>query len=232
MDGRRADDPDTPLVRAVAAGSEPALAELYDRHADAVFGASYRLLGQRQQAEEVVQETFLTLWNRAERFDPIVGSLRAWLMSICRNRSIDRLRADGRRPMIVPLGAGQADELGSAEALDRSLAGGTLVGAAPIPADPEEAAERTWRREAVRAALRLLPDQERRALELAYYGGLSQQEIAVRLGWPLGTVKTRMRRALQRLRLSLAETLGPERGAAFAPVPLHSDRPGGLDGLR
>ena len=131
MDGRRADDPDTPLVRAVAAGSEPALAELYDRHADAVFGASYRLLGQRQQAEEVVQETFLTLWNRAERFDPIVGSLRAWLMSICRNRSIDRLRADGRRPMIVPLGAGQADELGSAEALDRSLAGGSLVGLPP-----------------------------------------------------------------------------------------------------
>src|SRR3989304_3468528 len=98
MEGRHSAEPDATVVRMVVAGAPAALAELYDRHAAAVFGASFRLLGQRLEAEEVVQETFLALWNRAEQFDPTLGFLRAWLMTIGRNRAVDRLRAAGAPP--------------------------------------------------------------------------------------------------------------------------------------
>ena len=94
---------DAALVRELVAGSHGALATLYDRHADAVFASAYRLTSDRGLAEEVVQETFLALWNRAETFDPTVGSLAAWLHTIARNRTVDRLRAAGRRPTLVPL---------------------------------------------------------------------------------------------------------------------------------
>src|SRR5215210_2748709 len=136
---------DANLVREVVAGSEDALATLYDRHADAVYAAACRLTSDRQVAEEVVQETFLALWNRAELFDPAAGSLAAWIHTIARNRTVDRLRAAGRRPNLIAL---------------------------------------------------------------AYREELSQSEIAERLGWPLGTVKTRTRRALLRLREILATELG------------------------
>src|SRR5688572_33199221 len=96
---------DLRLVRAVAAGSQEALATLYDRHADAVYAAASRLTSDRQVAEEVVQETFLALWNRAELFDPATGSLAAWLYTIARNRTVDRLRAAGRRPNLVAISA-------------------------------------------------------------------------------------------------------------------------------
>src|SRR5215211_6253200 len=98
MNGDRSEADDATLVREVAAGSESALGHLYDRYVDAVFAAASRLTGDRQVAEEVVQETFLALWNRAELFDPKVGSLAAWLHTIARNRTVDRLRATGRRP--------------------------------------------------------------------------------------------------------------------------------------
>src|SRR4026209_543409 len=94
---------DSALVRDVAGGSQDALAALYDRHADAVYAAAIRLTSDRQVAEEVVQETFLALWNRAELFNPGTGSLAAWLHTIARNRTVDRLRAAGRRPNLVPL---------------------------------------------------------------------------------------------------------------------------------
>src|SRR5215213_3124363 len=96
---------DAHLVRSVAAGSEDALAALYDRHADAIYAVASRLTADRQVAEEVVQETFLALWNRAELFDPATGSLAAWLYTIARNRTVDRLRAAGRRPTVVALSA-------------------------------------------------------------------------------------------------------------------------------
>src|SRR6187401_2754020 len=128
---------DATLVRAVAEGSHDALAALYDRHADAVFASASRLTSDRGLAEEVVQETFLALWNRAETFDPSVGSLAAWLHTIARNRTVDRLRAAGRRPTLLPLssvagsGYGGGDEP-DADALERVLASGAIVaGAAP-----------------------------------------------------------------------------------------------------
>src|SRR6187401_2983370 len=99
---------DAALVRQVAAGSHDALAALYDRHADGVFASASRLTSDRGLAEEVVQETFLALWKRAETFDPTIGSLVAWLHTIARNRTVDRLRAAGRRPTLVPLSSAAA----------------------------------------------------------------------------------------------------------------------------
>ncbi len=151
---------DAALVREVVAGSHDALAALYDRHGDAVFAAASRLTSDRGLAEEVVQETFLALWNRAETFDPSLGSLAAWLHTIARNRTVDRLRAAGRRPTLIPLssaaasgpaagGAGEAD----ADALERVLAGGAIVAGAVPPTSPEMAAALGELRASLQAAL-------------------------------------------------------------------------------
>jgi RNA polymerase sigma-70 factor (ECF subfamily) len=207
---------DTALVREVAAGSQDALAALYDRHGDAVFAASIRLTSDRQVAEEVVQETFLALWNRAELFDPRAGSLAAWLHTIARNRTVDRLRAAGRRPNLVPLSSAAGQDEHDTAALERIAASGTVLGGADLGPGPEGELAATELREVIRLALANLPEQERTALVLAYSSELTQSEIAEKLGWPLGTVKTRTRRALMRLREVLSDELGP--GADLAPV--------------
>ena len=218
MAGDRQHADDAALVREVAAGSEDALGRLYDRYVDAVYAAASRLTADRQIAEEVVQETFLALWNRAELFNPAMGSLAAWLHTIARNRTVDRLRSAGRRPTLVPFSAtGGADEQDTA-ALDRLVAAGTILGGAGLGPGPEGELAATELRHVIRDALDELPDVERTAIVLAYREELSQSEIAERLGWPLGTVKTRTRRALLRLRGALAEELGP--GAAPAPIPV------------
>jgi RNA polymerase sigma-70 factor (ECF subfamily) len=196
------------LVRAVAAGSQDALAALYDRHAEAIFALALRTSDDRGVAEEVVQETFLALWNRAELFDPATGSLGTWLRSIARNRAIDRLRAAGRRPRFIPLVVEEGSEGGSA-ALERAAATGTVVGGAVPSPGPEATLSQVETREAIRGALATMPDVERLVIVLAYQDELSQSEIAERLGWPLGTVKTRTRRALRRLRFALGASLGP-----------------------
>ena len=218
MTGDRLHADDPALVREVAAGSEAALGELYDRYADAVHAAASRLTSDRQVAEEVVQETFLALWNRAELFDEGVGSLAAWLHAIARNRTVDRLRAAGRRPTLIALAsAAGRDEEGSA-ALDRLVARGTVIGGAGLGGAPDAELAATELRDVLRHALAELPEPERTAIVLAYREDLSQSEIADRLGWPLGTVKTRTRRALLRLREALAADLGP--GIAPTPVPV------------
>jgi RNA polymerase sigma-70 factor (ECF subfamily) len=216
MAGDRQRGDDAALVREVAAGSEAALGMLYDRYIDAVYAAASRLTSDRQIAEEVVQETFLALWNRAELFDPGMGSLAAWLHTIARNRTVDRLRAAGRRPNLVPFTSANGDEDQYGAALDRLVATGTIVGGAGHGPGPESELALTELRQVLRDALGDLPDAERTAIVLAYREELSQSEIAERLGWPLGTVKTRTRRALLRLRGVLAEELGPS--AAPAPI--------------
>jgi RNA polymerase sigma-70 factor (ECF subfamily) len=193
----------------VAAGSQAALGDLYDRYVDAVFAAASRLTSDRQMAEEVVQETFLALWNRAELFDPSVGSLAAWLHTIARNRTVDRLRAAGRGPNLLPLSSAAGDEVGDQVALDRLVGAGTVIGGASVGRGPEGELAATELREVLRDALAQLPDAERTAIVLAYREDLTQSEIADKLGWPLGTVKTRTRRALLRLREALAGELGP-----------------------
>ncbi len=190
------------LVRAVARGSEEALAALYDRHVDGVHAVALRLTRDRQVAEEVVQETFLALWNRAELFDPAKASLATWLRTIARNRTVDRLRATGRRPPLVSL-AGRGDSDDSEGAFDRLGPSATMVGGAATDPSPEAAAEAADLRAAVGAALAEMPEPERVVIVLAYREGLTQVEIAERLEWPLGTVKTRTRRALGHLRMAL-----------------------------
>ena len=215
---------ETALVREVAAGSQDALAALYDRHADAVYAAAIRLTSDRQVAEEVVQETFLALWNRAELFNPETGSLAAWLHTIARNRTVDRLRAAGRRPNLVPLSsAAGADEHDTA-ALERIAASGTVLGGADLGPGPEGELAAAELRDVIRGALAELPEHERTALVLAYSSELTQSEIAERLGWPLGTVKTRTRRALLRLREILSDELGPTAELAPVAVPAGENR--------
>jgi RNA polymerase sigma-70 factor, ECF subfamily len=223
MTGARATLDDAALVHEVATGSQDALAELYDRHASAVFAAACRLTTDRQMAEEVVQETFLAVWNRAELFNPATGSLAAWLHTIARNRTVDRLRAAGRRPRLVSVSAVGPDDEPESVALERLAAGGTIAGGAVMgDADlggaPEAALVSAELRETLRQALDTMPDTERTVILLAYRLDLTQSEIADRLGWPLGTVKTRTRRALLRLREVLADAVDPELAPIAVPV--------------
>ncbi|MGZ9275638.1 MAG: RNA polymerase sigma factor [Candidatus Limnocylindrales bacterium] len=216
---------DAALVREVAAGSHDALAALYDRHADAVFASASRLTSDRGMAEEVVQETFLALWDRAETFDPSIGSLAAWLHTIARNRTVDRLRAAGRRPNLIPLSSAAASGSAyaggveaDADALERVLARGAIVaGAAPTPS-PEREMALLELRVALQTALGAMPEVERTVIVMAYADDLSQSEIAERLGWPLGTVKTRTRRALAHLRRVLGSGVGPDETRYMAPA--------------
>lgn len=200
---------DEELVARLVEGDEAALGELYDRHAQSLFRAALLRLGDRGLAEEVLQDTYLALWNRAETFDIAQGSVIGWLSTIARNRAIDRLRSSARRPApialssLVPLGA---DAAAADDTRDAILAAATPIsGVTPAP-DPEHEVDVAELRREVEQALASIPDQERQVLTLAYYEQLSQSEIAARLSWPLGTVKTRTRRALARLR----ETLGKD----------------------
>src|SRR5215218_1939810 len=221
MAGDRSPGDDAALVREVAAGSQSALGELYDRYVDAVYAAASRLTSDRQVAEEVVQETFLALWNRAELFDAKLGSLAAWLHTIARNRTVDRLRAAGRRPNLIPLSSAAGEDEGAGAALDRLVAAGSVIGGATVGLGPEGELAAAELQGVLRGALAELPEAERTAIVLAYREELSQTEIAERLGWPLGTVKTRTRRALLRLREALAEELGPAVAPAPIRVPIH-----------
>ena len=193
---------DATLVRAVANGSEDALAALYDRHVGGVHAVALRLTSDRQVAEEVVQETFLALWNRAELFDPTMASLATWLRTIARNRTVDRLRAAGRRPPLVSLG-GRGDNDDFEGDVDRLGPAAVVLGGATADPGPEAAVEAADLRDAVVEALAGMPEVEQLVIVLAYREGLTQAEIAERLEWPLGTVKTRTRRALARLRTAL-----------------------------
>lgn len=201
---------DSSLVGQLIEGSQDALAGLYDRHAQAVFAAALRVSRDRGIAADVVQDTFLTLWNRAELFDPSRGALRAWLLAIARNRAIDRLRAASRHQRAATfswLGRGDADDQSTVEWLTST---GELIGAAGPEPGPEMALADKETRESIQDALSSLAPLERRVIELAYDTGLSQSEIAARLGWPMGTVKTRTRRALRHLRERLE---GPQTDA-------------------
>jgi RNA polymerase sigma-70 factor (ECF subfamily) len=194
---------DAALVGRIVAGSDEAIAAAYDRHAPAVYAAAFRLVGDRTIAEDVVQETFLALWNRAETFDAARGSLATWLTTVARHRAVDRLRAAGRRPRTVTLGReGTAAGRDDPDALDRLLAS---AGGREDGGDPEAAFAAVELRETLARALATMSDPERQVIALAYRDELTQSEIAARLGWPLGTVKTRTRRALHRLRSALAE---------------------------
>ena len=181
-DGDPAASEDVVLLRRIAGGDESALATLYDRWVQRVYGVIAQLLRDADGAEDVLEETFWQVWQRAATFDPERGTPRAWLLTIARSRALDRLRARERAPESVAL-----SELVPSDA--------------PDPAESVEAQER---RAQVAHALAALPDEQRQAIELAYFGGYTQSEIAERLHQPLGTIKTRMRLGMQKLRALLS----------------------------
>jgi len=178
---------ETALVERVAQGDGVALRALYDRCAARAMAVARRILGDPQEAEEVVQETFVQVWRQADRFDAQRGSPAAWVSTIARSRAIDRLRSrEAGERVQVAVRAEDGDP--------RS---------APAAGDVAESREL---RQRVGAALHSLPAEQRRTLELAYFEGLSQSQIAARLGDPLGTVKTRVRLGLSRLAALLGDT--------------------------
>jgi RNA polymerase sigma-70 factor (ECF subfamily) len=179
---QRRDDPDRPLMARVEARDADALAELYDRHAARLLGLARCVLGDGGEAEEVLQEVFLYVWRSASSFDPSRGYVLTWLLIVTRSRAIDRLRM--RRGVSRP-------EVRSLEDLAESPASGDDVEASSVG--------RQWER-LCRSAVRELPEDQRRALELAYFEGLTHQQIAERTSTPLGTVKTRVRLGLMKLR--------------------------------
>lgn len=173
---------DEELLARIARGDEGALAELYDRFARVAYGLAVRVLRDRGLAEDAVQDAFLAAWRTAASFDPRRGTPSTWLLTLVHRRAVDLVRREERR---------RGDPID-----DLPVAGGE--------ATDETAAVREQRRRVQAALVRLPPDQ-REALELAYYGGFSQSELAERLGVPLGTVKSRMFAGLGKLRDLLAE---------------------------
>ncbi len=184
------DPSDEALVERVCRQDVTAFSQLYDRYARPVYVLAAGALGQ-MEAEEIVQEVFLRLWHKANQFQPERGSFGAWFMTIARHHVWDVLRRLHREPSLA------------AETIDQ-----LLMESAISTANVEEEA---WSQEAGKAvlhALQGLPAEQRRALVLAYFGGLSQTSIAQQLGWPLGTVKKRIRLGLQKLRSTLAARYG------------------------
>jgi RNA polymerase sigma-70 factor (ECF subfamily) len=168
------------LVALVARGDETALAELYDRVGRIAFGLAFRVLRDERLAEDAVQEAFLGVWRTAATFSAERAKATTWILTLVHRRAVDLVRRENRR---------------RAEPLEEDE--GTH--AAPIPS-AEDAAWLHFERERVQAALGRLPDTQREAIELAYYGGYTQSELAERLGQPLGTIKSRMFAGLARLR--------------------------------
>jgi RNA polymerase sigma-70 factor (ECF subfamily) len=195
------------LVARIAAGDEAAFVIAYDRHSSFLFGSVVRFLGDREAATEVVQDAFVTLWRRARQFDARSGSLLTWLLAIARHRAIDRHRAEGRRPSrdAIRLDAIAAED-GSDGSSGRADVPRELV--ADASTDPSTIATRRWVQAVVRTGISELPEHEREVIVLGYSLDLSQSQIAERLDAPLGTVKSRTRRAMAQLRMRLGTVAG------------------------
>ena len=185
---RPSDSDDGSLVRRMRLRDEGALSELYDRYASLVLAVARRILIAKQDAEETLQETFLQAWLQADRYDSSRSSVPTWLVLIARSRALDRLRAR--------------------QARDRAT---TAAEAEPRPADPSGRSDlhvlHGERRNRVRSVLESLPAEQREVLELAFWEGLSQTEIATRTGAPLGTVKTRALLGMKKVRQALREEI-------------------------
>ena len=173
---------DEALVALAARSEQTALAELYDRFGRPAYGLALRILRDDVLAEDAVQDAFLSVWRNATRFVPERGKASTWILTLVHRRAVDLVRREERR---------------RTDALDPDTQGE----ASPV----DEEAWLRLQRERVQAALRQLPDQQREAIELAYYGGFTQSELAERLGQPLGTIKSRMFLGLGRLRELLGD---------------------------
>ena len=174
-------------MQLVRRGHASAFEVVYDRHCDVAFSLAYRMCAQRALAEDIVQEAFVSLWRSGARYDRTRGSVRTWILGIVHNRAIDALRRRSVRER------GRVSD----EGLEERMPAPELTDA--------EAARREEARE-IRAALQALPDEQSRVLELAYYGGLTQAQIATMLDTPVGTVKGRMRLGLAKMRTALEDS--------------------------
>ncbi|MGQ0539104.1 MAG: sigma-70 family RNA polymerase sigma factor [Gemmatimonadaceae bacterium] len=181
---------DKDLVAQLALGDDRALAELYDRHSSVAYSLARAIVRDPNDAEEVVADAFAQIWRTAATFDPTRGAVVAWITTIVRTRSLDLIRAQRRRARVV-------EDAAQAGAADDPIAMGS---SGP---SPDRELERSDAGALVRQSLAELPAPQRRVLELAYFGGMSQSEIAALLDEPLGTVKTRMRAGLEKLRAAL-----------------------------
>lgn len=170
----------------VARDESWALAELYDRYVRLVFSLALRVLNDRASAEEIVQEVFTKVWRGASAFDGRRGKFSSWLIGISHHQCIDELRRRRVRPVSESISDGPANDLASDD-------------------DPAQVAELSYERARIKRALGQIPAEQRVVIELAYFEGLTHQEIAVKCGEPLGTVKTRVRLGMQKLRELLAE---------------------------
>ena len=181
-----ADRSDVELLHAVARGDEAALARLYDAYRVILFGLLVRILNSREEAEDILQDVFIQVWRRAKDFDEKRGRPFTWLVTLTRSRAIDRLRQLGARQRLAT-GAAQEQSEAVSDALSETIKGA--------------------QRETVRRALAELPEEQKHTLVLAYFEGLTQSEIAAKLNTPLGTIKTRMRSGMIKLRALLGSQL-------------------------
>ena len=177
---------DMELVERVAQGDENALGLLYDRFGQAVYSLCLRIVRDSSTAEELTQEVFVRLWRSAASFEPARGRVNSWLLRIAHNLTLNELRRRQSRPLVAPNS-------------DWTTVGAELADTSE-DSDPAAATDQRERAEEVRRALNQLPAPQRRAIELAFFGGLSQVEVAAALGEPLGTVKSRIRVGMRRLR--------------------------------
>jgi RNA polymerase sigma-70 factor, ECF subfamily len=177
---------DAALVDAMRRGDERAAGALYDRHAPIVMGLAMSIVRDRTDAETVVLDVFTQAWRDAVRYDAARGSVASWLLVLCRSRALDLLRSAGRRARLAPVSVDEAPPA-------------ALV-AEDAPSDPSRAVEQHERQTEVAAAMSELPEPQRQVIELAFFEGLSHSEIAERLAEPLGTVKTRIRLGMTKLR--------------------------------
>jgi RNA polymerase sigma-70 factor (ECF subfamily) len=180
---------DEDLMGHVREGDAEAFEIIFDRHANVAFSLAYRMCGRRAMAEDIVQESFVSLWRSGTRYDRSRGSVRTWVLGVVHNRAIDLFRRDSVR---------SSKDVADDDAVER------------LPAADDTAREAQRRDEAsqVRVALSDLPVDQRKVIELAYFGGFSHSQIAEMLSLPAGTVKGRMRLGLTKLRVSLDQTLG------------------------
>lgn len=185
---------DKDLIARVARQDQSAFVALYDRYSSRIHTLILHMVNDRMLAEEILQETFLRVWRRADQYDPARGSLLVWLLAVARRTTLERLRFESRRPALS-----DGDEQS------------TFLESLPEPETTSD--EARWR--SLYLAVQSLPDEQKKVIELAYYQGLSQSEIAEMLGLPLGTVKTRLRAGMLRLRQQWLD----EEKASASPIP-------------
>lgn len=189
--GRGSDPADVQIIQRVVAGDQQALGELYDRWSKPAFSLARRVCGDEGLAEDVVQEVFIAFWREPGRFDPARGAFGSWLLTLVHHKAVDAVRRESaiRRRTVPAAEDGEEWSVAPGPGADQAALGAVVAGQ-------------------VRDALGRLPDEQREALALAYYGGYTQREVATLTGVPLGTVKSRMFTGVQRLRSVLGPLLG------------------------